>query len=266
MKFINSIGDKAKNTLLKSIASLIEKNPQSNLPKIIKLSKLLTNDSSSIEMINSFELSYNQIPDFKKYIDDLIENTDYKIMNNFVVNILGKNLSLKNKHSNISTQNESSPHSLIIDSNSLELIDQSLNYNNIDKIISDSKKIGIFTFIITGTEPLSLDFLYDIYEKYSDSLFIPITKEKCISDSSCKKIIKCGNVVPMFQYNNDNMDFLRKNGVPSFNMMYLQKLLKQVKSKNNLSNIKTFSLEFNGSSQKKLIKCSLSDLIARNSI
>ena len=35
MKFINSIGDKAKDTLLQSIAALLEKNPQSNLPKIV---------------------------------------------------------------------------------------------------------------------------------------------------------------------------------------------------------------------------------------
>ena len=65
MKFMNSLGDKARDTLLGSIAALIEKDPKSNLPKIVKLSKLLVSDKSSTEIINNFEDSYNHKKDFK---------------------------------------------------------------------------------------------------------------------------------------------------------------------------------------------------------
>lgn len=258
MKFISSLEDKTKHTLLKSIASLLEKNPQGNLPKIIKLSKLLTTDPSSIDMINSFEISYNHIPDFKQYIDDLIENTDYRIINNLVVNILGSNLSYKNKYSNITAH---SPHSLIIHCDTFKYNNSSLNYMNINEIISESRKLGVFTFIITGINTLSSDLLYNIYEKYSNSIFIPIADKSNITENMCQEIIKCGNIFPMFQHKSDNINILKENGIPVFNMTNIQKLLSKVDCGNNFSNLKTFSLEFNKFSLNKLKTCSLSDLI-----
>lgn len=62
------------------------------------MSKLLVSDKSSCDMIKDFETSYNEVPDFKAYIDDLINNTDYKILKNFIVNILGSNISAKKKN------------------------------------------------------------------------------------------------------------------------------------------------------------------------
>lgn len=144
MKFINSIGDKAKDTLLQSIAALLEKNPQSNLPKIVKMSKLLVSDKSSCDMIKDFETSYNEVPDFKAYIDDLINNTDYKILKNFIVNILGSNISAKKKNHIFLSENSSQPRSLIINSNSKTQGLNTLNYNELDKIISESRKNGNF--------------------------------------------------------------------------------------------------------------------------
>ncbi|WP_455796752.1 hypothetical protein [Clostridium butyricum] len=140
MKFINSIGDKAKDTLLQSIAALLEKNPQSNLPKIVKMSKLLVSDKSSCDMIKDFETSYNEVPDFKAYVDNLINNTDYKILKNFIVNILGSNISAKKKNHIFLSENSSQPRSLIINSNSKNQGLKTLNYNELDKIISESRK------------------------------------------------------------------------------------------------------------------------------
>ena len=157
MKFINSIGDKAKDTLLQSIAALLEKNPQSNLPKIVKMSKLLVSDKSSCDMIKDFETSYNEVPDFKAYVDDLINNTDYKILKNFIVNILGSNISAKKKNHIFLSENSSQPRSLIINSNSKNQGLKTLNYNELDKIISESRKMGIFAFIINGSELFSLN-------------------------------------------------------------------------------------------------------------
>lgn len=263
MNFISSLGDKTKNTLLKSIASLLEKNPQENLTKIIKLSKLLAVDQSSIEKIDSFEASYNNIPDFKNYVDDMIEHTDHKIMKNFVVNILGSNLSHKKKYSSVTAQ---SPRSLMIDCDVFKSNNSSLNFTKLDKIISESRKIGVFTFIITGVSPLSSDFLYKIYEKYSDSLFIPVADKNNVTHNVCQKIIECGNIFPMFQHNSTNINILKNNGIPVFNMPHIQKLLSKVDYGTELSHLKTFSLEFNEFSINKLKTCSLSDLISKNAV
>ncbi|BBK76966.1 hypothetical protein [Clostridium butyricum] len=266
MKFINSIGDKAKDTLLQSIAALLEKNPQSNLPKIVKMSKLLVSDKSSCDMIKDFETSYNEVPDFKAYVDDLINNTDYKILKNFIVNILGSNISAKKKNHIFLSENSSQPRSLIINSNSKNQGLKTLNYNELDKIISESRKMGIFAFIINGSELFSLNYLHNIYEKYSDSLFIPVATGNCIDDSLCKKILKCGNVIPLFPSKNSCSDMLRQNGIPSFNINYIHSLFKKVKFNNDFSNLKTFSLEFNDSTQNEFTTYSLLDLVKNKSM
>lgn len=261
MNFINSIGNKAKNTLLQSIASLLEKDPQKNLPKIMKMSKLLASDKSSVDMINSFESSYNNVSDFKSYIDDFLINTDHKILKNFIVNILGNNLNSDEKVSKSISKDLSQPRSLIINAHSNNMDGKALSYNELDKIIIDSRKIGIFTFIISGYESSSFNKLYDIYEKYKDSLFIPVTQQSNLNEISCMRMLKCGNVIPLLQYKNINTDILRKNGIPSFDINYLQCLLKKSKFDTDFSNIKTFSLEFNELSQKKLITYSLRELL-----
>lgn len=266
MNFINSIGNKAKTTLLQSIAALLEKNPTNNVAKIIKLSKLLASDEESIQMINNFESSYNEVPDFKLYIDDLLMNTDHKIMNNLIVNILGKNIKSSNKHTHSLSQDSSIPRSLLINAHTDCLNRKPLTCNALDTIIKESRKIGVFTFIIYGCDQQTLNHLYDVYKKHSDSLFVPIAEEYVLNESSCHKILECANVIPLFENKNINTDLLRRNGIPSFNITYLQDLLKKSKFNNDFSHLKTFSLEFNGLYQQKLMTYSIFDLIKTNNI
>lgn len=129
---------------------------------------------------------------------------------------------------------------MIINSNSKTQGLNTLNYNELDKIISESRKMGIFAFIINGSELFSLNYLHNIYEKYSDSLFIPVATGNCIDDSLCKKILKCGNVIPLFPSKNSCSDMLRQNGIPSFNINYIHSLFKKVKFNNDFSNLKLF--------------------------
>ena len=258
---MNSLGDKARDTLLQSIAALLEKNPKNNLPKIVKLSKLLASDKSSTELINNFEDSYNHIKDFKFYVDDLITNTDSKILKNFIVNILGNNLNPKDKTSKLYLKDHTQPRSLIINTKSKNIPGNILSYNDLDKIIKESRKMGIFAFIFTGCEPFSLNYLYEIYEKYSDSLFIPVTEGRFLNENSCRQILKCANVIPLLSYNNTNIDIVREDGIPCFNIKYMQNLFKECNFNDNLYQLKTFSLDFIDSSQKKLITCTLSDLV-----
>lgn len=265
MKFISSIEDKAKDTILLSIANLLEKNPKNNLPKIIKMSKLLVSDKLSSNMIKNFESSYNEFPDFKSYFDDFIINTDYKILKNLIVNILGNNIRSKKKSHSLLSGNSNNPHSLIINSNGNNLSSKVLNYNNIDNIVFESRKIGIFAFIINAPGIFSLNYLYDIYEKYADSLFIPITDGNNINDSICKKILNCSNVIPMLPYNN-NSNILRQNRIPSLNINYIHSLFEKSKFNNDLYKLKTFSLDFNNFSKNKMIMYSLSDLIKNKNI
>lgn len=266
MNFINSIGNKAKITLLQSIATLLEKDPQNNFAKIIKLSKLLTSDKESIQMINNFESSYNDIPDFKLYIDDLLINTDPKIMNNFIVNILGNNLNSNDKRTHSLPKDSSIPRSLLINTHYDYLTNKTLTCSELDRIIKESRKIGVFTFIIYGCDSKALNYLYDIYKKYSDSLFIPVAEGCILNENSCHKILECGNVIPLFENKNINTDLLRKNGIPSFNITYLQDLLRKSKFNNDFSELKTFSLEVNEASQKRLMTYSIYDLLKTNHI
>ncbi len=266
MNFVNSITDRTKNALLKSIASLLEKNPQTNLPKVLKISKLLASDKTIIEMIDNFELSYNEIPELKSYVDDFLMNIDSSILKNFFINILGNNIT-KNENNHHNSKTDYILHSLLLDKKTLNSDSKDFTYDELDKIIYVSKKAGIFTFIISNYEDYSFSFLYKIFKKYNSCLFIPFINPKNITENSCVKILKCRNVLPLFAYETRDLNILRKNKIPGINIIYLQYLFKKTNFNNDFFNLKAFFLDFNNNLVlKKLTADSLTHLFKTNYI
>ena len=73
---------------------------------------------------------------------------------------------------------------------------QSLTFEQVDKIVNESRDIGIKFIIITGGEPYCWEPLFDIFEKHSDIVFQTYTNGMFITDEMVDKLGKFGNVFP----------------------------------------------------------------------
>lgn len=72
-----------------------------------------------------------------------------------------------------------------------------LSIEEIDSIITQGKKLGVYFYIYTGGEPLvRKDDLIKICEKHSDCVFLCFTNATLIDDAFADEMLRVGNFVP----------------------------------------------------------------------
>jgi MoaA/NifB/PqqE/SkfB family radical SAM enzyme len=93
--------------------------------------------------------------------------------------------------------------------------DQGLSFEEVDKIVGEARELGIHYMVILGGEPFFVDYMYKIYEKYSDVMFTPFTNGTLFNDEIADRLGKLGNVMPMFSLEGfeKETDSRRGNGV-----------------------------------------------------
>jgi MoaA/NifB/PqqE/SkfB family radical SAM enzyme len=84
-----------------------------------------------------------------------------------------------------------------------------LEFEVIDRIISEAKEMGVAFFTILGGEPFIRDDIFSIFEKHNDVFFHVYTNGTLLNEETVKKIVSLGNVMPEisiegFEYDTDN--------------------------------------------------------------
>lgn len=207
MKIKMSFEDRAKRALINSICLLIEKNPNDNIPKIFKLSKALIKDDNTKRILSDIEKSYENMPSVKKFLDNSLVNINPEIRKNIFMNLVG--------HNNTShTQTEKYiPLSIILSPNNkcnlscvnctpAKFSSETLNFNDVDKVIGKAQSLGVNYIILFGGEPFLIDFMFKIYEKYSDIIFTPVTNGTLFTEKCADKLLKLGNIIPTISLDN----------------------------------------------------------------
>lgn len=207
MKIKMSFEDRAKKALINSICLLIERNPDGNIPKIFKLSKALVKDDSTKKILAGIEKSYEEMPSVKEFFDNSLVNINPEIRKNIFMNLVGGN-------NNSSKQNEKHlPLSIILSPNNkcnLSCVNctlssshsQVLNFDDVDRIVGNAQKLGVNYIILFGGEPFLLDFMFKIYEKYSDIIFTPVTNGTLFTKQCVNKLLNLGNIIPTISLDN----------------------------------------------------------------
>ncbi|MDO5517174.1 MAG: radical SAM protein [Clostridium sp.] len=207
MKIKMSFEDRAKKALINSICLLIERNPDGNIPKIFKLSKALIKDDRTKKILNSIEKSYEEMPSVKEFFDNSLVNINPEIRRNIFMNLVGNsNSSDNNKEKHI-------PISIILSPNNkcnLRCVNcslsnsssETLNFNDVDRVIGKAQRSGVNYIILFGGEPFLLDFMFKIYEKYSDIIFTPVTNGTLFTKECVNKLLHLGNIIPTISLDN----------------------------------------------------------------
>ncbi len=206
--------NKAVRMGLKTAFSYLGKNPDENIPKLMKWTDRLAGDGE-----NSFKKHRDVIrnvindPDcnMHKLIwslwDDIDSHVLEKAFENFALNavLLGwkKEEELRKKYDcNI-------PWAILLDPTSACNLHGTgcwaaeygnklnLSFDEIDSIITQGKEMGVYFYIYTGGEPLvRKNDLIAICHKHNDCMFLTFTNGTLIDDDFTEAMLEVGNLIP----------------------------------------------------------------------
>ncbi len=74
----------------------------------------------------------------------------------------------------------------------------SLSFEEMDKIVTEGKELGVHLYMLTGGEPMvKKDEILKLCEKHSDCFFAAYTNSTLITEDLCQKVKKAGNLTFM---------------------------------------------------------------------
>jgi len=73
---------------------------------------------------------------------------------------------------------------------------EELDFNTVDRIVSEAKELGMYFVTISGGEPFIYEGLFDIFEKHHDMCFMIYTNGTLIDDKAVERLVSLGNAAP----------------------------------------------------------------------
>jgi MoaA/NifB/PqqE/SkfB family radical SAM enzyme len=196
----------------KQVISYIDKDPDSNIPKLLDWIEKYDKKEAISEQIKSIRIAINS-PDNNWYklikslwtdIDDDVRKT---IFINFVVNesMMGAPRQIKmGKDENCNV-----PWAILMDPTSACNLKckgcwaaeygnkLNLSLTQLDDIINQGKELGIYFYIYSGGEPLvRKKDIITLCEKHDDCVFLAFTNATLIDDKFAKEMLRVKNFVP----------------------------------------------------------------------
>ena len=92
---------------------------------------------------------------------------------------------------------------------------EGLSFEEVDRLLTEAKQLGIYFITISGGEPFFWPHLLRIFEKHNDMYFQTYTNGTLIDKDLAKKLARLGNVVPAISVEGfeNETEFRRGNGV-----------------------------------------------------
>lgn len=205
-----NLSDKAKTFGFEQAIKYLEKDPETNIPKLAGLVNHILKREEFVEqrkaVMNAIEKKDNWYQLMLK-IYELDADTRSTFFRNFIMNenIFGWPEQEKNREKygcNI-------PWAILLDPTSACNLKctgcwaaeyghkLNLSYEDMDSIIEQGKALGTYLYIYTGGEPLvRKQDLIRLCEKHSDCMFLCFTNSTLIDENFCKEMLRVKNFIP----------------------------------------------------------------------
>jgi MoaA/NifB/PqqE/SkfB family radical SAM enzyme len=205
-----NLSDKAKTFGFEQAIKYLEKDPETNIPKLAGLVNHILKREEFVEqrkaVMNAIEKKDNWYQLMLK-IYELDADTRSTFFRNFILNenIFGWPEQEKNREKygcNI-------PWAILLDPTSACNLKctgcwaaeyghkLNLSYEDMDSIIEQGKALGTYLYIYTGGEPLvRKQDLIRLCEKHSDCMFLCFTNSTLIDENFCKEMLRVKNFIP----------------------------------------------------------------------
>ena len=202
---------KAVEKLIDSALSKVKKDREDSFLKMVDLAEIFLDASVSKKQFDSIR---NMIKDpdnrWMNYIDRAIRETDPHVAKMTALNLgfeaafRGTKMIRKNREKygcNI-------PWLILFDPTSACNMHctgcwsgtyghkHSLSFEDMDKIVTQGKELGVYLYMLTGGEPLvRKKDIIKLAEKHNDVEFSIYTNSTLIDDEFCKEVVRLGNII-----------------------------------------------------------------------
>jgi len=209
MRSFNGLKDKTGEYLAIQVVNLISNLSDKNLKKLMFLVEKATPKTHRVivtrvkELFEQEHLSLNLA---KNFVRDIDKNCRDKFVTNLILNGMILNQKKRNK---ALENNLMVPTTVLISptmrcnfrckgcyANEYKQKDD-LSFELVDKVVSESKELGVGFYTMLGGEPFLWDGLFKLFEKHNDSYFQVYTNGSLINEDVAEKLLKLGNVTPM---------------------------------------------------------------------
>lgn len=203
---------KIQQFALKQVLGYLKKDPQKNLPKIMEWVRKFDTENIYVDQYDMIE-EYLRDPNnnWTQLMCNIINNVHPKIVQTVFTNFL-LNASIRGWaeiQKNKEKYGHEIPFTILVDPTTAcnkhcigcwaADYNKALNlsYEQLDKLFTEGKELGIYFYIMTGGEPLvrKKDIL-KLAKKHNDCIFMFFTNGTLIDQQFCDDLIEVGNLVP----------------------------------------------------------------------
>jgi MoaA/NifB/PqqE/SkfB family radical SAM enzyme len=94
-----------------------------------------------------------------------------------------------------------------------------LEFNTLDRILSEAKSLGSYFIVLSGGEPFTYDGIYDLWKKHDDMWFQVYTSGVALNKANVEKIARLGNVMPCISVEGFEDETDQRRGKGHFNRL-----------------------------------------------
>ncbi len=215
---------------LKKVIEYLDSDPDNNIPKIIDWVERFDRDGVvSRQMGTVKEVLGNTDSNWYKLVKSLYTDIDpdvrKKLFENFLINatIIGGKRQNKSREEN----NCNIPWAILMDPTSACNLHctgcwaaeygnkMNMDFDTLDSIITQGKKLGTYMYIYSGGEPLvRKDDIIKLCEKHDDCAFLAFTNSTLIDEKFADDMLRVKNFVPAISIEGfeEETDFRRGDG------------------------------------------------------
>ena len=207
-----SLKDAALSAGIEQVLHYLEKDPETNIPKIMKLIDTVTPKDWYAKQRAAFRKAIEEKDNWYQLIMKVYE-LDPGVRQTFFRNfILNASLQGSARQEEVSAkENCNVPWAILLDPTSAcnmhctgcwaaEYGNRlNLTFDELDSIVTQGKELGTYMYIFTGGEPLvRKQDVIALCEKHSDCEFLSFTNGTLIDEDFCQAMLRVKNFVPAF--------------------------------------------------------------------
>ena len=208
----SSLKDAAISAGLEQVLHYLEKDPETNIPKIMKLIDTVTPKDWYAKQRAAFRKAIDEKSNWYQLIMKVYE-LDPGVRQAFFRNfILNASLQGSARQEEVSArENCNVPWAILLDPTSACNMHctgcwaaedgnrLNLSFEELDSIVTQGKELGTYMYIFTGGEPLvRKKDVIALCEKHSDCEFLSFTNGTLIDEEFCQEMLRVKNFVPAF--------------------------------------------------------------------
>ena len=200
------LGERIINQLL----NYLKQDPMSNIPRALDLLCRAPIAPRHRQLIQQLKLLFENSPVMKIYFNRILTEVNENVQQRFLFNLfINASLIGIPKHIKLSQElGYNIPYTKLIDPTSKCNLKckgcwagaypnhKDLSFEEVDRIITEAKELGIYFFVMSGGEPLMWPYIFQLCEKHGDAAFMIYTNGTLIDEATAEKMQQAGNITP----------------------------------------------------------------------